>query len=247
MEAILQKETLLTAAQTTADGVCRPDAVMALLQDAAVEHAEILGVGRAPILARHNCVWMLVRSWYRLSRPLRAGECIKVQTWAYPTDRLTSEREFALFCGEEPVGSAMQVWALVDVEQRKLVRMQNFPEIQAMAVRQAPVPVKLRRLPLPELQPAGVCVVQPEDIDVNGHMNNVAYLHYVMLPLGQGFVRELQINYDRECRAGETLRLQTGAADGWRYVLGVNQAGQTSFEARVRMDGGTCETCKLGV
>ena len=235
MQTVLQNEYTLTQAQMFACGVCRPDAVMTLLQDAAVAHANALGVGRACMREHRNCVWMLVRSRYCLRRPLRAGDSVRVDTWAYRTDGLTNDRDFALYCGGEQVGEASQVWALVDGQRRKIVRIRDFPEIQAMSVVDSDVPVKLRRLVMPALQPAGEYLVAQEDTDINGHMNNAAYLKCVMLPLGAGVGDELQINYERECRAGDRLPLPAAETNGWQYVRGVNDDQQTSFEARVHM------------
>lgn len=73
---------------------------------------------------------------------------------------------------------------------------------------------------------------------MNGHVNNIKYADFVcdalrMEDLGPDrFVSSLQVGYQAECRAGETVDLFTGAAQGLQYVHGTG-GGKTRFDAAV--------------
>ena len=74
-------------------------------------------------------------------------------------------------------------------------------------------------------------LVRPEQIDANGHLNNVAYLQeaeqYVT-----GEYTALDVAFDRECFAGEKLSL-VGSEDGeTKFVCIRKENGDLSFSAR---------------
>ena len=77
------------------------------------------------------------------------------------------------------------------------------------------------------MKPAGSWRVSPEEIDTNGHLNNVCYIRH-----GEAFTKEnyqiLEVIYARECFEGEVLSLETGETDGF-YVRGVKENGEESF------------------
>ena len=76
---------------------------------------------------------------------------------------------------------------------------------------------------------------------MNGHVNNVRYADLTcdVLDLqtrGKGqYVSSLQLGYLKECKAGETLRLSTGQADGIWYVRGDGPDGVPRFDAALEL------------
>ena len=89
----------------------------------------------------------------------------------------------------------------------------------------------LRRLALPENMTVSThWTVQPQEIDSNGHLNNVAYIRHAEALAPKGCTL-LEVVFDRECFAGETLTLETAQADGC-FVRGVKENGEESFRAR---------------
>lgn len=236
MKAVTTRAYPVPAADCFADGICRPDSLLNYLQDIAGFHAEVLGFGYPVMYDRYNVLWMLIRNWYRLERPIRAGELLTVETWPMPPEGMSTSRGFFLFVDGEKVGEAYQVWALVDAEKRCICRIRNFPELQEPDYCDRAPLAKLRRLALPDgLESAGACTVSHADIDSNGHMNNARYMAYVMQALGSGFVQELQINYDRECLAGEKLTLLIGRSDERTFVVGRKEDHAQSFEVMLRL------------
>ena len=89
---------------------------------------------------------------------------------------------------------------------------------------------QLRRLILPQTTPAALWSVTPDQIDSNGHLNNVHYIRHAeaLAPAG---CTGLEIMFDRECFAGETLRLESTDCGSF-FVRGVKENGEESFRAR---------------
>ena len=85
-----------------------------------------------------------------------------------------------------------------------------------------------RLVPNGPMTPAARWTVQPEEIDANGHLNNVHYIRHAQA-LVRADATAMDIVFSYECFAGETLTLQTGG-DG--FVRGVKETGKESFCAR---------------
>lgn len=231
---MLERTFPITQLHTDAFGICRADALMELMQEVAGEHSELLGIDRSVMVERHNCVWMLVRSFYTLERDLLLGQNLTICTFPCHNDATSSERYFAFSVDGEQVGWALQLWVLVDQDQRKIAVMRKFPEIQAMQMEQKPVDFRLRHFPLPQMENACTYTVGEADIDINGHMNNARYLRPALQPLACSHARSVQIHYNKECLCGQTLQLQMGQQDGESYTVGLLEDGTSCFEAKIR-------------
>ena len=233
MEPILQRTYILDGSQATADGFCRPEALLQRMQEATTQHSDAIGIGRDVMLQEHNGIWMLARCWYQLTQPLVPGMAITLQTWPCKNTATSSERYFAFYADGKRIGQALQMWVLADIDKRRICRIDQFAEICAMPLTEKPISLRLRRLPRPMLQDAGAYTIVPADIDENGHMNNVRYLRCAMQPFADTFVWQLQINYEHECRVGQTLHLQSAVQDDTNLIFGLLEDGSVSFELQI--------------
>ena len=76
------------------------------------------------------------------------------------------------------------------------------------------------------MEEKGLWIVIPEEIDSNGHVNNVNYVrHGEALCPG---ALDLEAIFDRECFPGENISLFQ--KDG--YIRGVKETGEECFRAR---------------
>ena len=221
-----------------AGGFCRPSAVLGYLQEAATAAAMDLGVGRENMVRRYGAVWILARVWYRLSRPLRWGEELSIRTWHRGGRGASMYRDFDISVAGERVGEAVSVWALARLEDRKLLRVSEVPELEDSDGGELCKEMLLTRLRLPrEMETAERRLMHYSDTDLNGHVNNTRYadfacdaIHAEALPRGS-YVASLQIGYTAECRAGETITLLTAGEGERRMVHGVDEAGKSRFDA----------------
>lgn len=219
---------------------CRPSALLGYLQEAATVAAESRGFGREVLMERHGAFWMLARVWYRLERPLRWGEELTVQTWHRGGKGASMYRDFDLFVDGEPVGEAVSVWVLARLEDHKMLRLAQIPELEGTDGGERNKDKVLAKLRMPGgMQPAEHRLMHYSDTDINGHVNNTRYADFACdairadrLPQG-AFIQSMQIGYSAECRPGEVISMLTAREEGECFVHGVDETGKSRFDARL--------------
>ena len=203
--------------------------VMSALEHAAVGHAIDLRIDHDRMLADYGCLWMVVRCRLVLSR-LPEGT-FTVKTWLRRPAAAISNRDFSIFDASGELGTAVQTWVLADEKERRIVPMKSVAALWELPT---PAPERtgaLKRINLPpDMADTAQWEISPSLIDDNGHLNNVAYVRRAeaLVPAG---CTALEVIFDRECFAGETLTLQTAEGDG-TFVRGVKSSGDESFRAR---------------
>ena len=208
---------------------CLSDIATAL-EKAAVIHSYDLAVDHDSLLAKCGCLWMLVRYQIRLHRFPKGA--LRVETFLRQPKSAFSLRDFTLYEGEEEIGQAVQTWVLADEKERKVKPLSVCAEYLT-----APTPTPERsskpmRIKLPEtLGKLGDWTVLTEQIDDNGHLNNVAYLREAEKYAGSGFTA-LDVAFERECFTGESLTLEGAQADAAYFVCIRKENGEVSFTAR---------------
>ena len=218
-------------------GRCRPAALLNFLQEAATGHAIVLHVSRDEVVRRYHAFWMLARIWYRIDRPLCFGEELTVRTWHRGGTGAMMYRDFDLLVDGSPVGEAVSVWVLADLDTHRLCRLADVAEVAHTDGGARNKAVSLTKLHLPgELELAELRRMHYSDTDINGHINNIHYADFACDALhlerhGQGkFVREFQISYIGECKAGEKLAMETAVEGEHLYARGVGAEGDSRFE-----------------
>lgn len=246
-----EKNFTVTTREEERFGRMRPSALLGFLQETAAEAAVDLGVGRETLMEEHNAFWMLVRVWFRLNRPVRLWEQLRVRTWHRGNRGMLMYRDFDLYVGEELVGEAVSVWVLADFTTRQMRPLSILNKMADTSGGELCKKVKLSKLRAPQAQELDeVRRMHNSDCDVNAHVNNTRYadfvtdaLHVERLEENQ-FVSQLQIGYLKECLPGEDISVLTGQEDGLWYVHGMDQEGVPRFDAKVEI--GTVldwETC----
>ena len=198
---------------------------MTLLQKAAEAHSKDLLIDYERLLTEFQCLWMIVRAKVHLDR-LPKGE-IRIDTWLRKPSAVASIRDYSIYEGEEEIGYGIYAWTVVHAETRKLVSIKTVPPIVEAPTVAPERTAALKRIPLPEaMEEKGLWIVVPEEIDSNGHVNNVNYVrHGETLCPG---ALDVEVIFDRECFPGEKITLFQ--KDG--YIRGVKEGGEECFRAR---------------
>ncbi len=238
MNAYFENTYLVDSRKVDLFGMLRPSALLADLQDIATLHGTQMGVGRETLTEQYGAFWMLVRSWYRLDRPIYADEALTIRTGHRGAGGAMVYRDFDLFVDGTPVGEAVTCWVVATLAGRTLLRSKSIPELVASPVPPQTKSITLGKIPQPPaLQLLEQRLVRYSDTDVNGHMNNARYadvacdaVNYAAME-GQ-FLSSLRVNYLKECFVGQELQVlgaQDEAARSW-YVRGADAAGDAHFE-----------------
>lgn len=228
--------SLIGGREVDGKGHCKPSALLDHLQVAATVAAEVGGFGRS-LVERYGAFWMLARSWHRLARPLQCGEALTVRTWHRGSRTALMYRDYDLYVDGQWVGEGVSGWVLAGVDSRKLLRLAEIQELAGTDGGELCKTMQLNKLKLPpQLEEAGRRTFYYSDTDINGHVNNARYADLACDALEQLcvapglFLQEMQIGYQAECRAGETLSILRGQEGARQMIRGVDGDGKIRFE-----------------
>jgi acyl-ACP thioesterase len=226
-------------------------AALDLFQEAAINHAENLGVGREA-MANANHAWILSRMSLQIDRRPKFGEAITVRTWPRGGEKLFALRDYDIRdCANNPAVRARSCWIIIDMEKRRPLRPQSImdalPQNEGQDALLADRTLAVNLAERTSLQLTAERQALYSDVDYNGHVNNVSYIRWIedaVYPslLEQARQMRLDINYLTEVLPGEVTGIWsaeiTGEADGCRLFAfegrGI-QDGQTSFRAELRL------------
>lgn len=218
-------ETTVRFAEVDRDQVMLLPTLFQLLQEAAIRHADLFGVG-AEGIAERGTSWVLNRIAVALTRYPRRDEPLRVETWSTGVRGFRGYREFRLFSGAEQLLAGTSLWLWLDLRTRMLTRVP--PELEHRfpvgGAGRAPYCADIDRLRFAApaaTAPATPVSVRYSDCDANGHVNNTAFFDYLQTALvrhGRSahptrvavqFVHEIppetgQVEVRCEERAGET-------------------------------------------
>jgi acyl-ACP thioesterase len=194
-----------------------------VFQEAAISHAELLGVGR-DALRQTGQVWILSRLSVFMEQRPRFGETVTVRSWPRSWHKLFALRDYDILDKEgRPVVRGRSGWLIVDSEKHRPLRPQA-------TVERMPLNEGINALPLgtsgdgapPALANRFAGDADPgeprvrrvcySDIDFNGHMNNTRYVQWIQDLFKPEILEEakqlrLDINYLSEALYGQDLAL----------------------------------------
>ncbi len=217
--------------------LCKPSALLGYLQDAAAAAASEMDASNDRMVAKYRHIWMLAKLHVVLDAPLGWRDTLTVKTWHRGGERTVMYRDYDLLVNGVPAGRALAAWVLADMDSRVLSRFDRFPEFTGTDGGELIRDTKIPHVRFPqEMVLAEERRLHYSDTDSNGHVNNTRYADLLCDALGLDtapagtFLREFALVYHKECRAGETLALYTGEADGRGLVRGVDASGETRFQ-----------------
>ncbi len=191
-----------------------------LLEQAAGIHAARLGVGIEALRAEGRA-WMLAQFGLAASRWPEPEEPLEVITW--PSRRTAGARAWREFeivsAAGEKLAEAATVWLMVDLERRRPVRLPRF-------LLELDFPARETRIGLtaiPEAPPAPAEMhrraVAAEDLDINEHVNNAAYIGWAETLAGWDKMLRLQADYIGEALLGDRITIETWKLEQGRRVI----------------------------
>lgn len=217
---------------TRLNGASSLSDLMSALEEAAVAHAVALQIDHDRMLRDFGCLWMVVRCRLRVTRMPEGA--FTVRTWLRKPTAALSNRDFSICDAQGELGSAVQTWVLADAAERRIIPMKSVEPLWTLPTPEPERKDALRRLALPENMTVSThWTVQPQEIDSNGHLNNVAYVRRAESLAPKGCT-ELSVMFDRECFVGQTLRLESAPQGDGCFVCGIKEDGEESFRACFR-------------
>lgn len=210
MEPLFEKTFPIRSYEVDFTGRVRPATLLNFLQEAAGDHARVLGVAVRDLM-RHGLTWVLSRTHLRCFGTAHSREEILVRTWPSLREGRFTCREFELFGTDgRPVALATCSFAVLDLATRRPIaideRLPQYPLLLKRAL-------KDNFATLPRLDQADreqTFRVGMGDLDINGHANNVVYAGWALETVPFEVARtcrlvDLEIAYRAEVLYGETV------------------------------------------
>ncbi len=223
-----------------ADGAATLPTICNYLQEAASLDAEARGFSKSNFdAAGGNVSWVLTRMKVKMMRYPRWEEKIEVVTFPRGGRRIVAWRDFEVRAANgDTLGVATTEWMLIDLATRKVVAI---PEVVFSCLDPDLTPVLgdapfTPRLAWPaDAAPSAPLAfkAQKSHIDLNGHVNNVHYIEWMLEPLAAARIcGEMEVVFRSETLAGDEVVVTTAEADGAVWHRVASPAGADHILAR---------------
>ena len=236
-----------------ADGRATLPTVCNFLQEAASLHAASLGFGKGDFAAAgENISWVLTRMVVKMDRYPKWEDEVTVETFPRGGRKIVAWRDFEVKDAKgQTLGVASSEWMIIDLATRKI---HAIPEKVFAANDPANVPVlglePFAKFRFPETGKLFDCsdcsdcsiekskamtfTAMKSQIDLNGHVNNVHYISWMLEPCDSRCPAEMEVVFRSETFAGDEVRVETVAADGYTYHRVSSPDGKDHIVARTK-------------
>lgn len=205
--------------------------ILDIMQRAADSAVSSLGLSLERMLEA-GMGWMMISLDLEFRRIPSINDQLTVHTWSKGTKGALWQRDYRMYDEtQEEIAVARSIWALVDIDKRKILRPNALP-----------IPVNhyegdsVGRMPDKVTIPEGIDMteayqyqVRYSGLDSNNHLNNARYgdLCSDVLSLEEWGAHELQrfrITYMQEAKFGDEMKIQRSRlADNCVFVQGQNE------------------------
>lgn len=225
---------------TDANRQVRPSALVTYLQETANEHLIHIGISLDELRDRFGLAFILGSISVRSYEPLFSGDAIEVETWTCGERGFRHNRCFRVLRGGKTVAEATSQWALINLKDGSLVKVEDMPyHIEPEAPISLPdVPARLKMPPVSKMEEVGTRRIVYSDIDYNDHMNNTRYPDMIcdFLPeMRDKRMTGLVLSYRKEAVFAHTLRVFRQKTEDGYLVCTVDEEGSICTEAFVKL------------
>ena len=216
------------------NGIAKTSSILKYIQTAAQSQLTDNGMSYDQ-LKESGRAFKLSRLKLEILKPLRAYTPLTAISYPCESRGYSFLRCYALELDGEVVARAISAWALIDVNSRSLVRVDDFDLGLPLLPQNGLV---LCRTKLPScLIDVGGYGVHYGDVDQNMHMNNTKYpdMYSNFLPLKGRMIKTISINYSNEAEIGEKLRVQRAEENGIYYFRTLKSDGTVNSQAEIEL------------
>lgn len=198
-----------------------------ILQEAAGNHAVAMwgrssaGFATDPELEEAGLIFVMTRMQIQVQRYPRWGDLVQVETWFQAAGKLGAQREWLVrdLATGEVLAAATSTWVMINIHSRRPSRMPELVRVKsAFFAREPPrlaLPEDVTRAKLPAVREPSALrghrqVARRCDMDMNGHVNNVAYLGWTLEAVPKSVydtchLYQVEIDFKAECHAGDVI------------------------------------------
>ncbi|KAK9844249.1 hypothetical protein WJX84_004939 [Apatococcus fuscideae] len=198
-----------------------------LIQEVAGNHGVAIwgrtegGFAADPIMVEQSLIFVATRIQLQLSEYPRWGDLVSIETWFQAQGRMAAARNWIIRKAKtgQVIGRGTSTWVMVNTKTRRLSKIPEAMRVKLVDL--APKPhrhtftmdemrVKVPDVKIPAEFLGPVQVARRSDMDMNGHINNAAYLAWALETVPKDVfdnwqLTAIEIDYKGECTAGDTI------------------------------------------
>lgn len=220
MDTIHRRAFRIHTYDTDFRGAALPVSILNFLQEAAGEHAALLGLSVTDLM-KDGLTWVLSRYHVRIARYPVMGEAVEVRTWPSGHESFFWLRDFEIRDGtDQPLLTATSSWVLLNAATKQPVR--DGHGIAADRIRDArALEDGFPRLPACDAPGRELPFrVGLHDLDLNDHVNHAVYVRWALETVPEDTLRtcrpvDIEVAYRAEAFfADEVLSRVQGVSPG---------------------------------
>ncbi len=222
---IFKKEYCLRNTDFDRFNCVKPSAVLDILQDAASNHAENLGIGFEDISAR-GYLWVIMKVKYVVLKQPEMYQRVTVTTWPKEAKRIDFERDYYVHDeqGNLLIKGTSQ-WALIDKITRRLVRVKDIYVNVDEYYNENAFEQKIERVQDFAGEKSNYnTAVSYSQLDANNHLNNIRYADLVLDALAPETplkIEQMQIDFHKELRLNDKVEFNVLKEENTVFVKGI--------------------------
>ena len=222
------------------DSLMSIPAILDMFQDVAGIHADSVGIG-ALELEEKGLFWVVSKIRLRIKRRPQVEEMLEAVTWIQPAERVSCERDWAMYKDGEQLAYVRSIWAALRRDDFRPGHMKDFyPDSDFTIGPPDDIPFTRMSKNFDGAEPVGEYRIRSVDIDRGGHMNNVNYVRamlgcFTCAQIREMNISELDMQFILQCYEGETIRfVKRPSEEGLMEVGALNKEGKVCFMAAVK-------------
>ncbi len=219
---------------TDLNGNLRPSIALRYIHEAAHKQFEVFPPNFEEMRQKERKAFLLSRVAMEIDCPLHEFEEIEAHTWASGGKAATFYRSGELFRGGERVAKLVSLWALVDIDTRRLLRVKDTVlGMEILEEYPLEIPGHVRFPDGLSWEEVGSRRVMYSDTDLNCHMNNTNYPDMMcdFIPdIEKSFVKGFSIGYLHEAKLGETVSVMHACNGDTHYIRTLLPDGRVNAE-----------------
>lgn len=187
--------------------------ILAYMVETSTWHSDSLDLGVDEI-RKNNYGWMLIKWELEVIKYPKAKDIVKVVTWTSGFNKFYATREFEMLDSAGTlIAKASSLWVFLDINKRRPVRIpsdiaQKYLIVEHKSFNEfSKIEIEGELL----LKSKEFRVVE-NDLDENNHVNNIKYIEWIFLGLGDKQknhkIKKLVINYKKELLIRDTVHTE---------------------------------------
>ncbi len=216
------------------NGVCRVSSLMKYIQSTAQMQLTENGMSYDE-LKDMNRAFIISKIRLEFNSPVYAYDRLEAETFPCVSRGYSFLRCYGLYKNGEPIGRAISVWALIDTENRALVKVGDF-DLNLSTYEAWDMPIGRIKMPS-AMTKVGEYVVAYADLDRNKHINNTKYadIFASFLPLDKKRIDCITISYANEAKFRDKLDVFLEKSGDLYYIRTVREDGKINAEAEIHI------------